>query len=83
MSDDVTIYDLKSVIAVAQDGSESRAATRLHITQSAVSRRIHDVEVVVEVRFFYTWHGGLRLTKAGEALVEEIFHSVDHWERAV
>ena len=83
MSDDVSIYDLKCVIAVAQEGSESRAATRLHTAQSAVSRRIRNVEIAVEVRLFYTWHGGSRLTEAGEAFVEEILHSVDHWERAV
>ncbi len=60
MSDDVTIYDLKCVITVAQEGSESRAATRLHTTQSGVSRTIHDVETAVGVRLFYTWHGGSR-----------------------
>ena len=30
MSDDVSIYDLKCVIAVAQEGSESRTASHLH-----------------------------------------------------
>ena len=35
MQDDVAIYDLKCVIAVAQEGSESRAATRLQTAQSA------------------------------------------------
>lgn len=48
-----------------------------------MSRRIHDVEIAVEARLFYTWHGGSRLTEAGEAFVEEILHSVDHWARAV
>ncbi len=83
MSDDVTIYDLKCVIAVAQEGSESRAATRLHTTQSAVSRRIHTVEGAVGVRLFYIWHGGSRLTEAGKAFVEEILHSIDQYARAV
>lgn len=82
MSDDVTIYDLKCVIAVAQEGSESRAATRLHTTQPAVSRRIHHVEDAVDVRLFYIWHGGSRLTEAGKTFVEEILHSVDYWKRA-
>lgn len=52
MPDDVTIYDLKCVIVVAQEGSESRAITRLHIAQPALSRRIHRVEVAVGVRLF-------------------------------
>ncbi len=82
MSDDVTIHDLKCVIAVAQEGSESRAATRLHTSQPALSRRIHHVEAAVGVRLFYIWHGGARLTEAGNAFIEEILHSVNHWERA-
>ncbi len=83
MSDDVTIYDLKCVIAVAQEGSESRAASRLHMTQPAVSRRIHHVESTLGVRLFYIWHGGSRLTEAGKGFVEEILHSVDRFDRAV
>ncbi len=76
-------YDLKCVIAVAQEGSESHAASRLHTTQPGVSRTIHDVETAVGGRLFYTWHGGSRLTAAGKAFVEEILHSVDQYERAV
>ncbi|HZU42138.1 MAG TPA: LysR substrate-binding domain-containing protein [Terriglobales bacterium] len=83
MESDVTIYDLKCVIAVAQEGSESRAAARLHATQPAVSRRIHHVEDAIGVPLFYIWHGGSRLTEAGKAFVEEILHSVDHFDRAV
>jgi DNA-binding transcriptional LysR family regulator len=83
MQDDVTIYDLKCVIAVAQEGSESRAASRLHTTQSGVSRTIHDVEAAAGVRLFYTWHGGSRLTDAGKAFVEEVLHSIDRYDRAV
>ncbi|WP_158751735.1 LysR family transcriptional regulator [Acidobacterium sp. S8] len=82
MQDDVTIYDLKSVITVAQEGSVSRAATRLHMSQPALSRRIHHVEAVVKVRLFFIWHGGARLTEAGKACVEEIFHVLDHYDRA-
>jgi DNA-binding transcriptional LysR family regulator len=83
MSDDVTIYDLRCVIAVAQEGSESRAASRLHTTQPAVSRRIHKVEDAVGVRLFYIWHGGSRLTEAGKAFIEEILHSIRQYDRAV
>lgn len=83
MQDDITIYDLKCVLAVAQEGSESRAASRLHTTQPGVSRTIHEVEAAVGVRLFYTWHGGSRLTEAGRAFVEEILHSIDKYDQAV
>ena len=62
MQDDVTIHDLKCVIVVAQEGSLSRAATRLHMTQPALGRRIHRVEAEVGVRLFYSWYGGVLLT---------------------
>lgn len=83
MSDDVTIHNLKCVIAVAQEGSESRAALRLHKTQSGVSRTIREVETAVGVRLFYTWHGGSRLTDAGKVFIEEVLHSVNQYDRAV
>lgn len=83
MLDDITVYDLNCVIAVAQEGSESRAASRLHTTQPTVSRRIHHVEDAVGVRLFYTWHEGARLTNGGKAFVEEILHSIEHFDRAV
>ena len=82
MQDDVTIYDLKCVIVVAQEGSLSHAATRLHTSQPALGRRIHHVEAEVGVRLFYGWYGGVQLTESGKVFVEEILHSVDHWERA-
>lgn len=82
MQDDVTIHDLKCTIVVAQEGSLSRAATRLHMTQPALGRRVHHVEDEVGVRLFYSWYGGLRLTESGKVFIEDILQSIDHWERA-
>ncbi|HVB55481.1 MAG TPA: LysR family transcriptional regulator [Candidatus Acidoferrales bacterium] len=82
MQNDTTIHDLKCVIVVAQEGSLSRAAARLHTTQPALGRRVHHVEAEVGVKLFYSWYGGVQLTESGKVLVEEILKSVDHWERA-
>lgn len=82
MQDDVTVHDLKCTIVVAQEGSLSRAATRLHMTQPALGRRIHHVEREVGVRLFYSWYGGLRLTESGKVFIEDILQSLDHFERA-
>ena len=81
MQDDVTIHDLKCVVVVAQEGSLSRAAMRLHMTQPALGRRIHHVEAEVGVRLFYSWYGGLQLTESGKVFIEEILKSVDNWQR--
>lgn len=82
MQDDVTVHDLKCAIVVAQEGSLSRAATRLHMTQPALGRRIHRVEAEVGVRLFYSWYGGVQLTESGKVFIQEVLRSVDHWERA-
>jgi DNA-binding transcriptional LysR family regulator len=82
MQGDVTIRDLKCVIVVAQEGSLSRAAARLHMTQPALGRRVHHVEAEVGVRLFYPWHGGVRLTESGKVFIEDILESLDHFERA-
>ncbi len=37
MQGDTTVHDLKCTIVVAQEGSLSRAATRLHMTQPALA----------------------------------------------
>ena len=81
MQEDVTVHDLKCAIVVAQEGSLSRAATRLHMTQPALGRRIHRVEAETGVRLFYSWYGGVQLTESGKVFIEEILRSVDHWER--
>ncbi len=82
MQDDVTIRDLKCTIVVGQEASYSRAATRLHMTQPSLGRRIHRVEAEVGVRLFYPWYGGVHLTESGKVFIEEILKSTDHWERA-
>ena len=81
MQGDVTIHDLKCVILVAQEGGLSRGATRLHMTQPALGRRIHHVEAELGARLFYSWYGGLRLTESGKVFIDEILKSVDNWER--
>ncbi len=82
MPDDVTIRDLKCTITVGQEASYSRAATRLHMTQPALGRRIHHVENEVGVRLFYPWYGGVHLTESGKVFIEEILRAADYWERA-
>ena len=40
----MNINDLRAFIAVAETGSVSRAATRLHLTQPALTRRVQNLE---------------------------------------
>jgi DNA-binding transcriptional LysR family regulator len=56
--------------AVAHERSFSRAADRLSLTQPSVSHQIALLETEIGVRLLDRGRGGLRLTSAGEVLLE-------------
>ncbi len=59
---------LKTFLGVAECGSISRAAERLHTVQSNVTARIKRLESELGVDLFYRRSQGLELTPAGEVL---------------
>jgi len=63
------VRDLELVLALAESGSTVRAASRLHLTQSAVSRGLLAVEERLGTRLFERVARGLVPTAAGERLV--------------
>ncbi len=63
------VRDLELVIALAESGSTVRAASRLHVTQSAVSRSLLAVEDKLGIRLFDRGAHGLVPTPAGMRLV--------------
>ena len=62
------VTNLSTFLAVAQAGSFSAAAERLHLTQPAVSKRIAQLEGELQVRLFDRLGRQLALTEAGAAL---------------
>ena len=62
---------LRYFIAVAEDLSFSRAAERLHVDQSALSRRIQDLEAELGVTLFDRTQHHVELTPAGAAFLQE------------
>ncbi len=54
--------------AAAEEGSMSRAADRLFISQPAVSKQIGELEAALGVSLFHRLPRGLRLSAAGELL---------------
>jgi len=60
---------LEAFIAVADSGSFSVAAERIHVTQPAVSKRIAQLEDILECRLFDRIARSVTLTEAGEALM--------------
>jgi LysR family transcriptional regulator for metE and metH len=66
----IEIRHLRTLAAVAESGKLSTAATRLHITQSAVSHQLRDLERHYGVTLFDRSARPLRLSAAGQRLLE-------------
>ena len=67
---------LRCFITIAREGSVSRAATLLHLTQPAVSLQLKGLEESVGLQLFNRTHGGFTLTEAGAALLPLAHKSV-------
>jgi DNA-binding transcriptional LysR family regulator len=63
------LYLLRTFVTVAEQGHLTKAATLLHVTQPAVSGQIKALEEQLHLRLFERGPGGVRLTKAGQALL--------------
>lgn len=70
------------VAIVAEEGSFSRAARRLHTTQSFVTKRIAKLEQTLGTKIFDRSGRRLKLTPAGRALLPEVQRALRHSERA-
>ena len=71
------------VVALAEEGSFLRAARRLHISQSSLTRKIASLERLVGVQIFERSTRKLALTPAGRVLLPEVQLSLRHAERAM
>jgi len=61
--------DLRLVAAIADSGSLTRAAARVHLAPSSASHRLTQLEAVLGVPLFTRHHRGLTPTAAGESLL--------------
>jgi DNA-binding transcriptional LysR family regulator len=76
------IRHLRYFLVVAEELSFSRAATRVHIEPSPLSRAIKELESELGVRLLYRTQGRIRLTWAGEVFREEAHRMLLHMEGA-
>lgn len=77
---------LNAFIAIAETGSFSLAAERLHLTQPAVSKRLAALESQLNVRLFDRLGREIGLTEAGRALLPrayQILNVLDDTRRAL
>lgn len=73
---------LRYFVAVAEELHFARAAERLHIEQSPLSRAIKELESDLEVRLFERTTRSTRITQAGEVFLDEARHILRAVEQA-
>ena len=84
MFPNVEVRHLQAVNALAEELSFTRAAHRLHITQSTLSKQIAEIEEHYRFHLFTRDNKKIvELTDAGRVFVEEARSALSHMERAV
>lgn len=79
------LYQLRTFIAVAEEGHLTRAAERLHISQPAVSGQIKALEQSLDIRLFDRSTSGMELTVPGRALLahaQKVLAAADEMKRS-
>jgi DNA-binding transcriptional LysR family regulator len=74
---------MRAAVAIADDLSFSRAATRLNISQPALTKQIHDLENALGATVFDRDHQKVELTDAGRVFVEGAGLTLAHHQRAI
>ncbi len=74
---------MQAAIVLAEELNFSRAAERMHVEQSTLSRLIAKLESDIGLQLFVRNHQNVAITEAGRRFVEEAHHSVLYAERAV
>jgi len=80
----VSLIQLESFVAVAEEGHVGRAAGRLHVSQPPLTRRIQSLEADLGLPLFDRTTRGMRLRPAGETLLplaRDILARVDDFAR--
>ena len=77
------LRQLEILLAVADTGSMAKAATRLAITQPAISRALADAEHTLGVPLFDRGRHGVEPTRYGRALLKRGIAAFDEIDQGV
>jgi len=66
----MSLDQLKTFVAIAEQGSMTAAASRLHLTQPPLSRQLASLEDELQTKLFVRQPRGMLLAPAGHALLE-------------
>lgn len=76
------IKHLKLIVAVTEEKSVTRAGERLHLTQSALSHQLRDLEERLGTPLFLRLNKKMVLTQAGERLLQSAQHVLGELKHA-
>jgi len=76
------VRHLRLIETVAREGGITKAAHRLHLTQSALSHQLRDIEEKLGIRLFIRLNKRMLLTQAGERLLTAAPLVLDELRRA-
>jgi len=79
----IEVRSLVAVITLSEELNFTRAAKRLGISQSGLSRQLSSLERKYNLKLFDRNHANVYLTEAGRVFVEEAKLSLQHDERAL
>ncbi|MGW2633932.1 LysR family transcriptional regulator [Streptomyces chattanoogensis] len=80
---DVDTRLLRYFVAVAEEGTLTRAAARLFVSQPALTKQIKQLETQLGVRLFSRSRTGMALTEPGRALAERVPGLLADWDQAL
>ncbi|MDD2054092.1 LysR family transcriptional regulator [Pseudomonas putida] len=72
----------RTFLEIVRCGSLAAAAEKLHVTQTAITARVHKLESLLDARLFVRNRAGARLTADGEAFVVYANQLLQTWEAA-
>ena len=75
------VRDLELVVAIAEEGTVTGAGLQLHVTQSALSHRLKDLEARLGVALFLRVRRRMVITPAGESVLASARHVLDELGR--
>lgn len=76
----MTILQLKYVIAIANSGSFREAASKLYVSQPALSSTIKELEEEIGIQIFERTNKGIRLTESGSDFLSYAKEAVSQYE---
>ncbi|MFG3437656.1 LysR family transcriptional regulator [Nonomuraea sp. NPDC047897] len=80
---DVDTRLLRYFVVVAEEGSLTRAAERLFVSQPALTKQIRQLETLLDTRLFTRSRAGMALTEPGRALAERAPALLAGWDRTL